>query len=187
MQSMRYVQIPKRSEHLADGLCMKLSANNRRRKDLFTLPPADQAVLEDIGWKGKLIDIDNAILANARFLSQMVTNPEIFMGGPPGHDEEEIEQGRDSNDLQSQQHQGISRYCLATIIARSSWMCVKVNLTPLQLPARTPLHTHTIMVIAMLHHRARTATMFLRKYQPLGDNEIAIVLRRQTWTNYEAR
>lgn len=72
---------------------MKLSANNRRRKDLFTLSPADQAVLESIGWKEKLVDIDKAILANARFLSGMVSNPEIFIGLPPAQDEGDDEHG----------------------------------------------------------------------------------------------
>ncbi|TDL27902.1 N2227-domain-containing protein [Rickenella mellea] len=71
-----------------------LAANNRRRKDLYTLPQADQALLADIGWKDKLVDIDKAIMANAAFVKQMVSNPEIFLNadlsalaeGNDGHD-----------------------------------------------------------------------------------------------------
>ncbi|KAI0922653.1 hypothetical protein AcW1_002757 [Taiwanofungus camphoratus] len=65
-----------------------LSANNRRRKDFFTLPRADQELLETLGYKTKLAEADRAILANADFLNQIVANPEIF-----GHEldiEEEV-------------------------------------------------------------------------------------------------
>jgi carnosine N-methyltransferase len=37
--------------------------------------------LERLGYKQKLADVDDAILANAEFLNQIVANPEIF-----GHD-----------------------------------------------------------------------------------------------------
>jgi len=56
-------------------------ANNRRRKDIYRLPHADQKVLEDLGYKQKLDEVDQAILANAEFLGQIVASPEIF-----GHD-----------------------------------------------------------------------------------------------------
>ena len=59
----------------------QLAANNRRRKDLFTLPQADKALLELIGYRRKLKEIDESILANAQFLHKIVANPEIF-----GHD-----------------------------------------------------------------------------------------------------
>ncbi|KAF8812835.1 N2227-domain-containing protein [Phlegmacium glaucopus] len=58
-----------------------LSANNRRRKDLYSLPRADQDVLNGLGYKEKLEAIDKAILVNANFLAQIVADPEIF-----GHD-----------------------------------------------------------------------------------------------------
>ncbi|PCH37437.1 N2227-domain-containing protein [Wolfiporia cocos MD-104 SS10] len=61
-----------------------LAANNRRRKDLFTLPVADQEILESLKYKEKLAEADRAILANAEFLNQVVANPEIF-----GHDLDE--------------------------------------------------------------------------------------------------
>ena len=58
-----------------------MTANNRRRKDLYTLPHADKALLDAIGYRQKLQAIDAAILANADFLHKIVANPEIF-----GHD-----------------------------------------------------------------------------------------------------
>jgi carnosine N-methyltransferase len=59
----------------------QLAANNRRRKDLYTLPRGDQEILENLGYKQKLADVDIAIQANADFLNQIIENPEIF-----GHD-----------------------------------------------------------------------------------------------------
>ncbi|KAK0460511.1 N2227-like protein-domain-containing protein [Desarmillaria tabescens] len=56
-------------------------SNNRRRRDLYTLPKADQDLLASLGYKEKLNLVDDAILANAAFLNQIVANPEIF-----GHD-----------------------------------------------------------------------------------------------------
>lgn len=57
---------------------LQLSANNRRRKDLHSLPLADQQLLEGLGYKDKLIDIDRAILSNEFFIQQIVANPAIF-------------------------------------------------------------------------------------------------------------
>lgn len=59
----------------------QLTANDRRRKDLYTLPRADKALLDSIGYRSKLQEIDTAILANADILHKIVANPEIF-----GHD-----------------------------------------------------------------------------------------------------
>ncbi|KAH7929022.1 N2227-domain-containing protein [Leucogyrophana mollusca] len=58
-----------------------LAANNRRRKDLYTLPHSDKELLDIIGYRQKLQEVDKAILINAEFLKQIVANPEIF-----GHD-----------------------------------------------------------------------------------------------------
>jgi hypothetical protein len=70
-----------------------------------------------------LIDIDNAILANARFLSQMVANPEIFMGGLPEHDEDEVD-GQDgepgANGAQSSAHQEAGERILSNIASPRS-------------------------------------------------------------------
>jgi carnosine N-methyltransferase len=53
---------------------------------LYTLPHVDLGFLERIGYKQKLADVDEAILANANFLDQIVANPEIF-----GHDISSLE------------------------------------------------------------------------------------------------
>ena len=55
---------------------------------MFTLPREDQALIDQLGFKRKLADVDNAILANAAFLNQIVAHPEIFENGPEEEDEE---------------------------------------------------------------------------------------------------
>ncbi|KAF8625858.1 hypothetical protein AX17_006754 [Amanita inopinata Kibby_2008] len=69
-----------------------ISANNRRRRDIYRLPNADQRILEDLGYKKKVDAVDRAILANAKFIDQIVTNPEIF-----GHGIDDENGGRDSD------------------------------------------------------------------------------------------
>ncbi|TFK52860.1 N2227-domain-containing protein [Heliocybe sulcata] len=64
-----------------------LAANNRRRKDFYTLPLEDRQLLDELGYKQKLDEVDKAILANAEFLQEVVQDPEIF-----GHDGEKDEQ-----------------------------------------------------------------------------------------------
>ena len=65
------------------------------------MPLVDQELLEDLGYKKKLHDVDQAILANAKFLNQIVANPEIF-----GHDLSPIE--NEEVDLNEQDHEGDS-------------------------------------------------------------------------------
>ncbi|KAG6830182.1 hypothetical protein H0H87_008958 [Tephrocybe sp. NHM501043] len=75
-----------------------LAANNRRRKDIYRLPTADQQVLEVLGYKEKLDQVDDAIRKNAEFLSLIVASPEIFGrgleaeedGAPNGNGEDAI-------------------------------------------------------------------------------------------------
>jgi len=69
-----------------------LSANNRRRKDIYLLSQADQDLLGSLGYKGKLDAIDKAILANADFLAQMVEDTEIFGDGLDPQTERDSEQ-----------------------------------------------------------------------------------------------
>ncbi len=59
----------------------QLSANNRRRKDIFRLPQADVELIRGLRYREKLENVDRAILENAHFLLRIVENPEIF-----GHD-----------------------------------------------------------------------------------------------------
>jgi carnosine N-methyltransferase len=85
-----------------------LSANNRRRKDLYSLQKSDQDVLNDLGYKEKLEAIDKAILVNASFLGQIVEDPEIF-----GHDLDEetnlADSATESDDIAGSSQQSSSR------------------------------------------------------------------------------
>jgi carnosine N-methyltransferase len=47
-------------------------------------------VLEDLGYKQKLDEVDQAILVNAEFLSRIVANPEIF-GHDMGIEDDEVD------------------------------------------------------------------------------------------------
>lgn len=62
---------------------------------MHCLPLEDQQLLEGLGYKDKLIDIDRAILANEFFIQQIVANPAIFAE----EDEEEDEATEETNDL----------------------------------------------------------------------------------------
>lgn len=64
---------------------------------MFTLPLADREVLESLGYKEKLAEVDKAILANAEFLKKIVDNPAIF-GHDMDEDEEEVEYGGEEDD-----------------------------------------------------------------------------------------
>ena len=83
---MRLIRFVPRSHftayvHFSNALTCQAAANHRRRKDLYTLPPADLEILELLGYKQKLDEVDDAILVNAKFVNQIIANPEIF-----GHD-----------------------------------------------------------------------------------------------------
>ena len=78
---------------------MQLSANNRRRKDIYKLSRADQELLTALGYKSKLHEADDAIIANAKFLKQLVANPEIF-----GHDLEDEDDGEGQEHIDEDEH-----------------------------------------------------------------------------------
>jgi carnosine N-methyltransferase len=59
-------------------LFWQLAGNFRRRKDHYSLPLADQGLLNRLGYKQKLADVDKAIKANAEFIDQIIENPDIF-------------------------------------------------------------------------------------------------------------
>lgn len=56
----------------------QLSANNKRRKDFHRLPKKNQELLEQVGWKQRLEDVDEKIAANQAFLDMIVDHPDIF-------------------------------------------------------------------------------------------------------------
>ncbi|KAF8965818.1 N2227-like protein-domain-containing protein [Flammula alnicola] len=84
-----------------------LSSNNRRRKDVYTLPKADQQLLDGLGYKQKLDAVDKAILVNADFLEEIVSDPKIF-----GHEieEDDVEMGSEQLSQPTHSHDsGASR------------------------------------------------------------------------------
>jgi hypothetical protein len=74
-------------------LNIQLAGNNRRRKDLYTLPREDQELLNSLGYKEKLANVDKAILANAEFLSKVVASPQIFESDNNEFSDDEHEEG----------------------------------------------------------------------------------------------
>ncbi|KAL7284714.1 hypothetical protein ACG7TL_002020 [Trametes sanguinea] len=97
-------EIEEEREHFANVIATfqqyapySLNANNRRRKDIFIIPIEDRELLEDIGYKERILDTDKAILANANFLSKVVANPEIF-----GHGLSDLEEGESKENLQQE-------------------------------------------------------------------------------------
>ena len=68
-----------------------MAANHRRRRDLYSLKPLDQKLLEELGYKEKLSRIDKAILANKDFISKVVDDPRIFANADLGDREDETD------------------------------------------------------------------------------------------------
>ena len=59
-----------------------------------------------LGYKSKLHEVDEAIIANADFLKQIVANPEIFGHGFEPEDGDEDDQDRQrQEDIQDPEHQ----------------------------------------------------------------------------------
>ncbi|KAG9043300.1 hypothetical protein FS837_009763 [Tulasnella sp. UAMH 9824] len=68
-----------------------LSANNRRRKDFHRLTRKNQELLEQVGWKQRLEDVDEKIAANQAFLDMIVDHPDIFSHEDADDDEHDHE------------------------------------------------------------------------------------------------
>jgi carnosine N-methyltransferase len=67
---------------------------------LLSLPQVDQKILTDLGYKDTLNAVDEAILANARFLEQVVADPEIF----GGREDEQSNRNRQSDHKMPQEN-----------------------------------------------------------------------------------
>ena len=60
---------------------------------------ADQQLLEDIGYKAKLDQVDKAIIENAKFLGDIIAEPVVFGNeGENDEKEQEQEQEQETND-----------------------------------------------------------------------------------------
>lgn len=73
---------------------------------MYTLPQADQEVLEKLGYKQKLDDVDKTILINADFLLKIAENPEIF-GHDVDLDEENLQIGNVERVNSHEHHAGM--------------------------------------------------------------------------------
>lgn len=99
--------VPVPEQTVAHKTPEQLSANNRRRKDIYKLPRADQELLTALGYKSKLHEVDEAIIENAKFIKRIVANPEIF--GHDLEDEQDMELVHyDAQDLSVSHSHGIS-------------------------------------------------------------------------------
>jgi carnosine N-methyltransferase len=79
----------------------QLSANNRRRKDIYRLPRADVELIRGLRYREKLEFIDRAILENAHFLFKIVENPEMF-----GHDTDHEDYESDHEHADNKHNEG---------------------------------------------------------------------------------
>ncbi|XP_006455080.1 hypothetical protein AGABI2DRAFT_121027 [Agaricus bisporus var. bisporus H97] len=78
-----------------------LSANNKRRKDIYRLPRADVELIRGIKYREKLECVDRAILENAHFLLKVVEDADMF-----GHETDYLDVGGDEgNGKRSQNEQ----------------------------------------------------------------------------------
>ncbi|KAI0752760.1 N2227-domain-containing protein [Daedaleopsis nitida] len=100
------VQVEEEQAHFANVLSTfahyapyALNANNRRRKDIHTLPLADRELLDALGYKDRISAADHAILKNAEFLNLVIANPEIF-----GHDLDDGHEHALSPEEEGQEH-----------------------------------------------------------------------------------
>ena len=139
----------------------QLSANNRRRKDIYKIPRADQELLTALGYKSRLHEIDEAIIANAQFLKQLIADPEIF-----GHElEAEHEDAEEQEGGPSHSHGTITPIQVLVRVYNTS--------APKITPIRTPTLTE------MQDIPTRTAPPRLLR----GANSAR---QKVTWTNCEA-
>jgi carnosine N-methyltransferase len=103
---------------------------------LHSLPLADRQLLEGLGYKEKLQEVDAAILTNAKFLNQLVANPEIF-----GHDLASLDEGlEDAGDLDGQGEHFAAIVCIKSLENLTDKTCLVQNHShPHSLP-----HAHDI-------------------------------------------
>ena len=89
----------------------KISANNRRRRDIFKLSATDQELLSSLGYKKRIDDVDRAILVNAQFVTQIVENPEIF-----GHEPEDERMEPEARGHEKQAEESLGGSCVVMSI-----------------------------------------------------------------------
>ena len=77
-------------------------------------------MLEGLGYKEKLQEVDAAILTNAKFLKQLVANPEIF-----GHDLASLDE--DAGDFDGQGEHFVAILCIKSLEKLTDKTCLVQN------------------------------------------------------------
>ena len=60
---------------------------------MYTLSLDDQKLLDELGWKKRLQEIDEAIMVNAKFIKQIVADTQIFLDADLDHSHEDEDVG----------------------------------------------------------------------------------------------
>jgi hypothetical protein len=152
-------------ENPISHLRVQLAINNRRRKDLYALPLADQELLGQLGYKQKLAEVDAAIQANAEFIQQIVANPEIFgpepndEDGAGGHDErdEDPDAGTGAGDVPRQSEAIYLCYGEGPDVVHSRQTTLRLAITRTPTPIRMRTHTRN-RTFMEIHHRGSSTS-----------------------------
>ena len=150
---------------------LQLNANNRRRKDIHTLPLPDRDLLDAIGYKERILDADKAILLNAAFLNDVIASPEIFSHDPRDGDSEL--KGNDQDDTDER----VSAPCECCLVLM--FVCRLLC---------APKPTHLLVRIHMSTARTLTPTIMSLHLNRLEKTprKVNTGRRSTTWRNYEA-
>lgn len=167
------------NQHLLRVACprSKLSANNRRRKDFYTLPLADQKLLDELGYKTKLAEVDKAIIANAQFVRQMVAEPQIFSELDTDEEDEGDDVDGDGGMLQTS----------CPCEPRSNSMKIKLTLiVTLMTIAMTTLKDTPMTIRMRTLIRIPPQIMAIRTHMSIHPQRRVTGLQTSTWTSLEA-
>lgn len=157
----------------------KLSANNRRRKDFYTLPLADQKLLDELGYKTKLAEVDKAIIANAQFVRQMVAEPQIFSETDTDEEDEADdvdgngERGRLQTSCPWEPHSNSMKIKLTLIVTPMTIAMITLMDTPMTIRMRT-----RILIPPQI--------MVIRTHMSIHPQRRVTGLQTSTWTSSEA-
>lgn len=160
----------------------QISANVRRRKDFLRLPSEDQNLLEKVGWKKKLDDVDAAIQANARFLQHIIMHPEIFEVRADLKDKVNDDEPTADGTRHSRYSESWQSYLAVANHLTSHFQTFRMPLMRQMDVERHPAYL-TVIATAMTTqvHTTRMITLVL-----LGLIGRDIAPRNLIWTSYEA-
>ena len=75
---------------------------------MYTLSVDDQKLLDELGWKKRLQEIDEAIMVNAKFVKEIIADTQIFLDADldGGHEDEEAGPSDTHNHDRHSHHHG---------------------------------------------------------------------------------